>query len=83
MAVYPPDEQPFVTQLYVAGEPRNADDFLYRRIPVEARRLVTVPFEELGEGVLKCLKDERPKRSNADIEANSPRLPRLLNIADH
>lgn len=38
------DERPFVTQLYVEGETRNADDFLYQRIPVERRRLVTVPF---------------------------------------
>lgn len=37
-------ERPFVTQLYAEGEAGNADDFLYRRIPVERRGLVTVPF---------------------------------------
>ncbi len=44
VAVFPEGAEPFVTQLYVAGEPRNADDFLYRRIPVERRRLVTAEF---------------------------------------
>jgi protocatechuate 3,4-dioxygenase beta subunit len=45
VAVYPDGERPFVTQLYVADEPRNAEDFLYRRIPVEQRGLVTAAFE--------------------------------------
>lgn len=45
VAVYPAGERPFVTQLYVAGETRNAEDFLYRRIPVEQRERVTAPFE--------------------------------------
>ena len=45
VAVYPTGRRPFVTQLYVAGEPRNADDFLYRRMPVERRPLVTATFE--------------------------------------
>jgi protocatechuate 3,4-dioxygenase beta subunit len=44
VAVFPQGTEPFVTQLYVAGEPRNADDFLYRRIPAEQRRLVTAEF---------------------------------------
>jgi len=46
VAVFPEGERPFVTQLYVAGEPANDEDFLYRRIPVERRHLVTVPFEK-------------------------------------
>lgn len=50
VAVYPPGERPFVTQLYVAGETRNADDFLYRRIPVEQRPLVTAAFEPATSG---------------------------------
>ena len=50
VAVYPNGERPFVTQLYVAGEPRNADDFLYRRIPVEQRPLVTATFEPAASG---------------------------------
>jgi protocatechuate 3,4-dioxygenase beta subunit len=45
VAVFAPGERPFVTQLYVAGEAENADDFLYRRIPVEKRPLVTSNFE--------------------------------------
>lgn len=44
VAVRPRDSEPFVTQLYVAGDPRNADDFLFRRIPVERRPLVLAEF---------------------------------------
>lgn len=50
VAVYPKGDRPFVTQLYVAGEDRNADDFLYRRIPVEQRSLVTAAFEPAASG---------------------------------
>ena len=50
VAVYPPGQRPFVTQLYVAGEAQNADDFLYRRIPVEKRPLVTAAFEPASTG---------------------------------
>ena len=50
VAVYPRGERPFVTQLYVDGETRNADDFLYRRIPVEQRPLVTAAFEPTTSG---------------------------------
>jgi protocatechuate 3,4-dioxygenase beta subunit len=38
------DQAPFTTQIYVAGDPGNAEDFLYRRIPVELRPLVTAEF---------------------------------------
>lgn len=44
VAVRPQGSDPLVTQLYVAGESRNESDFLYRRIPVEQRRLVTAEF---------------------------------------
>jgi len=44
VAVFPDGGRPFVTQLYVAGEPGNADDFLYRRIAPELRDLVTAEF---------------------------------------
>lgn len=54
VAVLPPGERPFITQLYVAGESRNDGDFLYRRIPVEQRPLVTAAFER-GEGVGSAL----------------------------
>ncbi|MCB1760890.1 MAG: intradiol ring-cleavage dioxygenase [Gammaproteobacteria bacterium] len=45
VAVFPEAERPFVTQLYVAGEARNSEDMLYRRVPGEQRHLVTATFE--------------------------------------
>ena len=48
VAVMPHGEPPFVTQLYVAGEARNAEDFLYRRIPEAQRHLVTTEFRPSG-----------------------------------
>jgi len=44
VAVRPKGAEPLVTQLYVAGEPRNTSDFLYRRIPEDQRHLVTAAF---------------------------------------
>ncbi len=44
VAVFPAGEEPFVTQLYVAGEPRNDTDFLYNDIPRDKRDLVTAEF---------------------------------------
>jgi len=44
MAVFAPHSDPFVTQLYIQGEPRNAADFLFQRIPVERRHLVQTEF---------------------------------------
>ena len=44
-AVFREGADPFVTQIYVAGEPQNADDFLVRRIPVELRPLVMAQFK--------------------------------------
>lgn len=44
VAVRPRGVEPFVTQLYVAGETRNADDFLFRRIPVEQRARILAEF---------------------------------------
>jgi protocatechuate 3,4-dioxygenase, beta subunit len=43
-AVFVPGASPFVTQLYVAGEPRNQRDFLFKAIPTERRRLVLAEF---------------------------------------
>jgi protocatechuate 3,4-dioxygenase beta subunit len=48
LAVHLDWEPPFVTQLYVAGEPLNDGDFLYRRIPAERRGLVTTEFRPAG-----------------------------------
>ena len=51
VAIFLDGERPFVTQLYVAGEALNDSDFLYRRIPVERRHLVTAPFVPPTGGV--------------------------------
>jgi len=45
IAVFPDGEQPFVTQLYVAGEESNESDFLYNDVPVDKRQLVTAEFK--------------------------------------
>ena len=45
VAVFPADENPFITQLYIAGEERNETDFLYKYIPSDKRHLVTAQFE--------------------------------------
>lgn len=44
VAVFPDGDQPFVTQLYVAGEQRNASDFLYQRLSEGQQTLVTAAF---------------------------------------
>ena len=44
LAAFPPGGSPFITQLYVRDEPRNADDFLFQRIPPEQRPLVLADF---------------------------------------
>ena len=40
--------RPFVTQIYVADEPRNSEDFLFRRIPAEQRQLVLADFRPVN-----------------------------------
>lgn len=49
VAVRPSGDEPFVTQLYVAGESLNSNDFLFRRIPVEQRPLVLAEFIRGGD----------------------------------
>ena len=44
LAVFLRGERPFTTQLYVRGEPRNAGDALFDRIPPERRALVLADF---------------------------------------
>lgn len=39
------------TQLYVEGDPGNARDFLWRRLPEDQRALITVPFSASADGV--------------------------------
>lgn len=43
-AVFVPGERRFTTQLYVAGEPGNDEDFLFRILPLERRHLVLSAF---------------------------------------
>ena len=49
IAVFPASNSPFTTQLYVAGDARNDQDFLYRRVPVTQRQLVTSAFLESSQ----------------------------------
>ncbi len=49
-AVFAPGERPFVTQIYVQGEARNGEDFLFRRIPEDRRRLVLAEFAPAEQG---------------------------------
>ena len=44
VAVFPPAAEPFVTQLYVKDEPRNAHDFIFNSIPAERRQFVLAAF---------------------------------------
>ena len=39
------------TQLYVAGEPLNASDFLWRKLSGDARVALTIPFAASGDGL--------------------------------
>lgn len=50
MAVFREEAEPFVTQLYVKGEPLNASDFLFTRIPSERRALVMAEFVPAASG---------------------------------
>lgn len=43
-AVFVPGERRFTTQLYVAGESGNDEDFLFRTLPLERRHLVLSAF---------------------------------------
>jgi protocatechuate 3,4-dioxygenase beta subunit len=51
VAVYPEGGEPFVTQLYVAGEARNDSDFLYQRLPAEQRGRVSAVFAPAASAV--------------------------------
>ena len=43
-AIFRPGMKPFVTQIYVAGDPGNIEDNIFRRIPVEQRPLAVADF---------------------------------------
>ena len=49
IAVRPDFDEPFVTQLYVHGEARNAGDALFNSIPPERRRFVMADFVPTGK----------------------------------
>ncbi len=49
-AVFADGAPPFVTQIYAKGEPLNAEDFLFNRIPAERRELVLAEFAADGTG---------------------------------
>lgn len=49
-AVFPGGQDPLITQIYIKGEPQNAHDFLFNRIPAEQRPLVTADFKPTGDG---------------------------------
>jgi protocatechuate 3,4-dioxygenase beta subunit len=57
MAMFAPGTEPFVTQLYVRDEPRNAQDFLFNRIPVEQRSLVLAEFIPVSGGAAELTAD--------------------------
>jgi protocatechuate 3,4-dioxygenase beta subunit len=50
MAVFPDGVKPFITQLYVKNEPRNAQDFIFNRIPADRRHLVLADFAPAPAG---------------------------------
>lgn len=47
--VIAPGNEPLTTQMYVAGEARNAEDFLYQRLEPAERERVTVAFTTASE----------------------------------
>jgi protocatechuate 3,4-dioxygenase, beta subunit len=50
-AVFPGDGAPFVTQIYVAGEPANERDMLFRRVPPALRPLLLADFRPVDDPV--------------------------------
>jgi len=50
-AIFRDGERPFVTQIYVAGEPQNAEDFLFLRVPEDQRPLLLADFEPSDDPV--------------------------------
>ena len=49
IAVFPTGMQPFVTQLYIKGESRNQQDFIFNRIPVTQQHLVLADFTQSND----------------------------------
>lgn len=51
-AVFPKSGRPFVTQIYVAGEPLNDRDFLFQRVPESLRPLLLAEFVPVRDSVV-------------------------------
>jgi protocatechuate 3,4-dioxygenase beta subunit len=52
-AVFREGMRPFVTQIYIADEPQNSDDFLFRRIPAILRPMVVAEFKPTGDRIVE------------------------------
>lgn len=52
-AVFPAGQEPLVTQIYVQGEPRNADDFIFNNVPEERRSRVVAAFTPVDRSDVK------------------------------
>ncbi|MFA7664509.1 MAG: intradiol ring-cleavage dioxygenase [Burkholderiaceae bacterium] len=52
LAVVVGGRRQLVTQIFIAGDPGNAGDFLYRRMSAVARERVTMPVTPTGHGTL-------------------------------
>lgn len=50
VAVHHGNGRAFTTQLYVRGDPRNENDFIYKRIPPALRERVTASFSAVSGG---------------------------------
>lgn len=53
MAVWVPGRDAFVTQCYVRGEARNAEDFIFRHVPADRRDLVLVDYVSANQADLR------------------------------
>ncbi len=45
IAVFVENQRPFVTQMYIQGEARNQEDFLFNRVPDDRRHMVLADFK--------------------------------------
>ncbi|MEW8627025.1 MAG: protocatechuate 3,4-dioxygenase [Candidatus Thiodiazotropha sp.] len=52
-AVFRDGMRPFVTQIYVAGEAQNSEDFLFQRIPSILRPMVLADFHPSGDAIVE------------------------------
>jgi len=50
-AVFREGDEPFVTQIYVVGEPLNENDMLFRRVPEHLRPLLLADFQPVEDPV--------------------------------